>query len=1662
MDNSKTFQKLITLILSLLLVFNTLGVRPVSAEEPSLHTDHETPDGQYPGGHYDCNDPIIVTATGGEWVAVYKKGEDPTTKKSDYFYSFDVDGQAHNLYNEAGKGTRNFVATTGTPFDLEIMLFATKGDYSSRITSLVVHIDTVATDYVSTLEVPETVESGAVVPVTSASTRMDANVAIYKGTFELTDSFGDNYVEKYYQAYVENKGKDVEGLEDGEYTAVLSYNSGSASKPKWTAEVVKHFTVGNPVVDTTITTDKNTYDPNEPIIVTTEEGKWVRVYRSDEDPIVKKEAFYYSFEVDGESHNIYNGIKGDRGSSFFSSLPQGGQYFAALFSDDTYDTEIARVNFAVRHPASADYYNSISVDPAEYEVGDRVYVAASCNSHKAHVGILEGHHELTAPTVFDGLEEIRTYFLCYINNEGTYIEDLPAGQYTAVMFGSETQKNAINVAYFEVKEKALITTDKDAYEIGEPVMVKANTGDYPGAWVSLLKENDANDAKSFFWYYSNGSEVNIFDQECNSRDGVTGADTLPAGKYKVAIITTDYQIPAYKSFTYGDTSTPTTAPITTDKEAYELGEEILVTVPDYTKYSSPWVDVVYVNDAEEGQYTRVGWYYVTNDETATGFDVSKFRDGYDEFDAEIKLPGTYQVWLYDTGYIELAEFTVTSDVTYSITKNKEEYVAPYKFDEPVLISATSPWPEETYLRLCDYAPADPYGYDNGYYVELKLSDVETPVDIVRAAVAAGKTPEAGKKYRVYLQVPMYDYDASRASGKQSANQSWFDQQRFELTPTYFEDNDHIDWVLDHENLTGTATFHRTDTNAASDPYTVDSVTVERTLEPTCTEAGTDKYTATLTFTEENALPTLHDTMSFTHSENAEVAALGHAWGTWEVVTPATDTEPGVEKHVCTRCGEEETREIPVVHDHVLVHHEAKDATCEEAGNTEYWECSLCGKYFSDAEGTHEIDDKTTVVVAALGHDWSAWTFDAENHKHSRTCSHDASHVETEDCTPGEAFYEDGKLMHKCTVCEGEWVEKVVLSTDKKEYDLWEQIMVTVNGEFGPKDWVGIYKKGDHYGDSNPKSPHYDAEAVKSIFWYYISEEPNPTDILRTRNENEREADYGPGEFTIYLFANGAYELITSVDVTVTEESVEIGDYVMKLNGEVQTNGQHTDLTVGDEAKVNITVDGQTGTSWVGLYNTFVGLDQDFTQFTSTDWYWVRNHNGEDYSFPELDTSVPGEYTVVLFGNGGHDDARMAFTFKISKKIKEEVVTQEPTCTRPGNKKVTYDDGTFENIVIPALGHDYQFDSWIWEEDFSAAKAHFVCTRDEKHTEDVNAEVTSETGEDKIVYTAKAVFEGKDYTDVKEAPIPEPVKNELIRLSGTNRYRTAMLAAEELKAALGVDKFDNAVLATGVNFADALGGGYLAAKKSAPILLTNDKNAADVNAYINENLKEGGTVYVLGGTGAVSEEALKGISGKIVRLSGKTRYDTNLAILNEAGVSNEEILIASGENFADALAASASGRPMLLVNTKKNVLTDAQKAFLSEHASNTLYILGGTGAVSADIETALKEYSVPERVKGASRYETSVEIAKKFFPEADKALVAFSDKFPDGLCAGPLAYALKSPILLTKEGKEASLTAYCTESNIHSGYIVGGEAAIPDITALTVFSLPSDTEITVKK
>ena len=298
---------------------------------------------------------------------------------------------------------------------------------------------------------------------------------------------------------------------------------------------------------------------------------------------------------------------------------------------------------------------------------------------------------------------------------------------------------------------------------------------------------------------------------------------------------------------------------------------------------------------------------------------------------------------------------------------------------------------------------------------------------------------------------------------------------------------------------------------------------------------------------------------------------------------------------------------------------------------------------------------------------------------------------------------------------------------------------------------------------------------------------------------------------------------------------------------------------------------------------------------------------------------------------------------------------------------------------------------------------------------------------------------------------------ITRIYGDSRFDTSLDAAAALKKELNEKYFDTVIVASGTNFPDALAGSPLAAVRKAPVLLTGKNNYDKTADYIKNNLVSGGNVYILGGTGAVPEEfeeLLAGTTYRIKRLAGNGRLETNLEILKKSDVrKNSDILVCTADNFADSLSASATGLPILLVSKK---LSDAQKEYLAGLGEdNNFYLIGGTGAVSETIESELAAYGTIERVAGDTRFETSLAVAEKFFDEPHKLVFAYSENFPDGLSAGPLAQALDTPLILTlnndKWNKVAADYTKNNELNITEGFVLGGPSLISDAYAMNIIN-----------
>ena len=286
-----------------------------------------------------------------------------------------------------------------------------------------------------------------------------------------------------------------------------------------------------------------------------------------------------------------------------------------------------------------------------------------------------------------------------------------------------------------------------------------------------------------------------------------------------------------------------------------------------------------------------------------------------------------------------------------------------------------------------------------------------------------------------------------------------------------------------------------------------------------------------------------------------------------------------------------------------------------------------------------------------------------------------------------------------------------------------------------------------------------------------------------------------------------------------------------------------------------------------------------------------------------------------------------------------------------------------------------------------------------------------------------------------------VKEEDVRVSGDTRYDTAYKNADALKKQLGLEMFDSAVVACGTNYPDALSAAYLAKVKNAPLLLSEAREVNGTVDYIRKNVTKGKTVYLVGGADVLPEQ-IKTILGSdydVKRLEGEDRFLTNLAVLKEANVNNEEVMICSGLGYADALSAAATGKPVMLVG---KALTKEQKAYLAGINPAKFYIVGGSDVVPDRVKAELETMRSVERISGEDRYETALNVAKKFFDMTSSTVViATGDGFADGLVGSVTAIANNAPLLLANRNNIKGVAEFVKETGAKRSIVMGGADVI---------------------
>jgi len=184
-----------------------------------------------------------------------------------------------------------------------------------------------------------------------------------------------------------------------------------------------------------------------------------------------------------------------------------------------------------------------------------------------------------------------------------------------------------------------------------------------------------------------------------------------------------------------------------------------------------------------------------------------------------------------------------------------------------------------------------------------------------------------------------------------------------------------------------------------------------------------------------------------------------------------------------------------------------------------------------------------------------------------------------------------------------------------------------------------------------------------------------------------------------------------------------------------------------------------------------------------------------------------------------------------------------------------------------------------------------------------------------------------------------------------------------------------------------------------------------------------------------------------RLAGTNRYDTAAKLVAKAFPGTASlVLVATGANFPDALAASAAAAnadtPLLLVSP--NSIPAATRTQLVRLRPQRIVIVGGSTAINAAVETELGRLAAVERIAGANRYETAARLAIRFFTPAQTsgAYLVNGGNFPDALAAGAASSYTGRPVLLTQTRTLPAATSNVFDTlGIDTVTIVGGDNAV---------------------
>ena len=375
-----------------------------------------------------------------------------------------------------------------------------------------------------------------------------------------------------------------------------------------------------------------------------------------------------------------------------------------------------------------------------------------------------------------------------------------------------------------------------------------------------------------------------------------------------------------------------------------------------------------------------------------------------------------------------------------------------------------------------------------------------------------------------------------------------------------------------------------------------------------TGAGVGKENWLLRNTFEYIKVTLGDDHTHTYGTTYSSDSTGH-WKTCtecgangEFSKHTGGTATCTAKAVCETCGQP----YGELGAHKLTKTDAKAATCTEAGYNEYWTCSGCGKYFSDENGTNEIE-KDSWVLKTLGHDMTKT--DAK----AATCTEDGNN-EYYTCSRCGGVFKD-EAGTQATTVEAETLKKLGHDWSNKD-GICAVCHTKCDRVHKPGTTCSVCHKYTSY-PYVPGAPTYPATAPAA---------PNGTVTISPANASKG------ANVTVTVKPNDGYVLET---LTVTDKN---GDE-LKLTD--KGNGKYTFTMPGSKVEVKATFMEDNS-----VFNFFYDVPNDAFFYEAVKWA-VKSGvtNGlSDTMFGPYESCTRAQIVTFLWRAAGSPEPKTASSF----------------------------------------------------------------------------------------------------------------------------------------------------------------------------------------------------------------------------------------------------------------------------------------------------------------------------------------------------------------------------------------------------------------------------------